>query len=253
MTQIRDNQREWISFDDAVEERTWLFDVTFLESSWKCIYGEGCQGIEEHPDINAQRGCCSHGAYFGDDDDRRRVTDAIEHLTSEHWQLMDAEGGDPIYRDEDGAWRTRVLDGACIFLNRPGFPGGAGCALHTSALASNRAPLELKPDVCWQVPIRREDHETESGHLFTMIREWSRADWGDGGHDFGWWCTEATEAFGASEPVYVALRDELIALCGSTPVYESLVEVLDERASTSARSTHPVAVNVRLGSSTALR
>ena len=174
MTQIRDNQREWISFDDAVEERTWLFDVTFLESSWKCIYGEGCQGIEEHPDISAHRGCCSHGAYFSDDDDRRRVTDAIEQLTSEHWQLMDAERGDPIYRDEDGAWRTRR------------------------------------------------------------------------GEDFGWWCTEATEAFGASEPVYVSLRDELIALCGSTPVYERLLELLDERATTSARSTHPVAVSVRL-------
>ena len=23
--------------------------------------------------------------------------------------------------------KTRVVDGACIFLNRPGFPGGAGC------------------------------------------------------------------------------------------------------------------------------
>jgi GNAT superfamily N-acetyltransferase len=31
--------------------------------------------------------------------------------------------------------------GACIFLNRPGFPGGAGCALHTLALREGREPL----------------------------------------------------------------------------------------------------------------
>lgn len=248
-----DNQREWISFDDPDEERTWLFDVTFLESSWRCIYGDGCQGIGEHPDADAQRGCCSHGAYFSDDDDRQRVMAAVDQLTSDHWQLKDATAGDPIHRDEDGAWRTRIVDGACVFLNRPGFSSGAGCALHTAALAANRAPLELKPDVCWQVPIRREDHETESGHLFTMIREWARRDWGDGGEDFGWWCTEAPEAFGASAPVYIELREELIALCGGTGIYERLVEVLDERASNATQSTHPVSVPVQLRPTTALR
>jgi len=29
---------------------------------------------------------------------------------------------------------TRVIDKTCIFLNRPGFEGGAGCALHLAAL-----------------------------------------------------------------------------------------------------------------------
>ena len=44
---------------------------------------------------------------------------------------------------------------ACIFHNRADFHLGAGCALHALALAEGRNPLETKPDVCWQLPIRR--------------------------------------------------------------------------------------------------
>ena len=48
----------------------------------------------------------------------------------------------------------RVVDGACIFLNRPGFAGGAGCALHLAALAADESPIDWKPSVCWQLPIK---------------------------------------------------------------------------------------------------
>ncbi len=53
------------------------------------------------------------------------------------------------------------MDGACVFLNRPGFAGGAGCALHSLALRTGRHPLATKPDVCWQLPVRR-------------VQEWSK-------------------------------------------------------------------------------
>ena len=49
---------------------------------------------------------------------------------------------------------TRVVDGACIFLNRPGFAGGAGCALHLAAVDAGESPIDWKPSVCWQLPIR---------------------------------------------------------------------------------------------------
>ena len=52
--------------------------------------------------------------------------------------------------------KTRIVDGACIFLNRPGFAGGTGCALHLLALDQGRELRETKPDVCWQLPIRRQ-------------------------------------------------------------------------------------------------
>ena len=34
---------EYVTFDAPDEHRTYAFDVTFLTSSWRCIYGEGCQ------------------------------------------------------------------------------------------------------------------------------------------------------------------------------------------------------------------
>ena len=55
-------------------------------------------------------------------------------------------------------------DGPCVFLNDPDFPGGGGCALHGQALRDGRHPLEYKPDVCWQLPIRREQDWTSLGH-----------------------------------------------------------------------------------------
>ena len=55
---------------------------------------------------------------------------------------------------------TRVVDGACIFLNRPGFAGGEGCALHIAALACDESPTEWKPSVCWQLPLRVDWQES---------------------------------------------------------------------------------------------
>ena len=52
-----------------------------------------------------------------------------------------ASGG--IFSDERTA-STRVVDGACIFLNRPGFAGGAGCALHLAAADARRVADRLE-------------------------------------------------------------------------------------------------------------
>ena len=51
-----------------------------------------------------------------------------------------------------------------------------------------------------------------------MLREWKRRDWGEGGAEFHWWCTEDPEAFVGHRPVYEELRDEIVELVGeSTP------------------------------------
>ena len=62
--------------------------------------------------------------------------------------------------------RTRKYKGACIFLNRPGFAGGIGCALHTKALKLGIEPLTMKPDVCWQLPIRRTQDWVDAARRF---------------------------------------------------------------------------------------
>ena len=88
---------------------------------------------------------------------------------------------------EDGATKTKVVDGACIFLNRPGFPGGMGCALHQHAVLQGLPPTTLKPEVCWQLPIRRSYRTVEqadtTSYLEVTITEYDRRGWGPGGHD----------------------------------------------------------------------
>ncbi len=230
---------EWVTFEDDDEERTWVFDVTFLLSSWGCIFGQGCQGVLTGPAPQLEQGCCSYGAHFTDDADIARVRAAAKTLTDDQWQL--AEVGrrrGPIHRDGDGATVTRLVEGACVFLNRPGFPGGAGCALHRAALDRGIEPLELKPDVCWQLPLRREDRVEASGRVTSTVAQWDRRHWGDGGDEFHWWCTESADAFTSAVAVYQSMAPELEALVGQQ-VYDRLVGYLERRATRSAPLAHP--------------
>ena len=103
-------------------------------------------------------------------------------------------------------------------LNRPDFPGGAGCALHRAAVDAGERPLDWKPDVCWQLPLRLEETTDDHGHVTSTLREWKRRDWGDGGLEFDWWCTDSPEAFMLRAPgVRRPSRDEIVELVGEAP------------------------------------
>jgi len=235
---------EWISFEDPDEERTWVFDVTFLLSSWECIFGRGCQGVLTGPAPELVQGCCSYGAHFVDDDDMKDVLAMADKLTPDEWQFHDRghrkDGSLKVARvNKDGDTVTRLVDDACIFLNRPGFDAGAGCALHLAAMRRNERPLDWKPDVCWQLPLRRDEREDGDGHITTTIRQWDRPDWGEGGAEFHWWCTESKRAFIGAEPVYRSMRDELVDMTGPK-VYKRLVRYLEERTEGSVPLPHPV-------------
>jgi hypothetical protein len=231
---------EWISFEDPEEERTWIFDVTFMLSHWGCIFGRGCQGVLTEPAPELMQGCCSYGAHFVDAADRRRVERVAKTLTDEQWQFR-KKGLDRgiVKQNKKGETMTRLVDGACIFLNRPGFAAGPGCALHQVAMERGVPHLALKPDVCWQLPLRRDEEVHDDGHVTSTILQWDKRHWGAGGAEFCWWCTEAPEAFGEKEPVYKTLRDELIALT-SRDVYDLLVTYLEPRARKATRPlSHP--------------
>jgi hypothetical protein len=224
-----ENAHEWVSFEDPEEERTWVFDVTFMLSHWGCIFGRGCQGVLTEAAPELVQGCCSYGAHFVDAADRRRVERVAKTLTDEQWQFRrkGLERG-IIKQNKKGESMTRLVDGACIFLNRPGFPAGPGCAFHQVAIERGVPHLTLKPDVCWQLPLRRDEQVHDDGHVTSTIRQWDRRHWGGGGSEFHWWCTEAPESFVEKEPVYKTLRDELIAL--TTPAaYGLLTAYLDAR------------------------
>jgi len=230
------DRHEWLSFEDPEEDRTWLFDLTFLLSRWTCIFGRGCQGVLTEPAPELVQGCCSYGAHFTDDADRARTEAAAEELTAEDWQFRKIGLKKGVTQKQDGEWTTRLHEDACVFLNRPGFPGGAGCALHQAAVRRGMRHLDLKPEVCWQVPIRRQDDTDAYGHVTSTIREWKRRDWGPGGQEFHWWCTSETDvadAFVGQVPVWQACRDELVAL-SSADAYELLARYLAERRDVTA-------------------
>lgn len=233
-----DTRRDWLSFDHGGE--TYLFDVTFLASNWHCIFGDGCKGIHEVDTTELGHGCCSHGAHFADPQDRERVADAIGSLSDEQWQLRSVaeDLGGAITSDGEAAWTTRTHDGACILLNRADHPRGVGCALHLRALDEGVSTTDYKPEVCWQLPLRLSYHTDELDHTTYTLREWKRRDWGEGGAELHWWCTEGPEAFSSASRVIDTMAEEITALVGSE-VYQRLRAEMDELTTTGVPVAHP--------------
>ena len=225
--------REWLEFQDP-NNPLHLFkcDITWLTSSWNCIYGNGCKGIDkEAPDS----GCCSDGAYYSDKNDEKRVLEAARRLTPDIWQMHNAAyrkgklSITEIGLDDDR--KTKRVDGSCIFLNRAGFEGGMGCALHHLAVREGTHFHETKPDVCWQLPLRRSFEKRALGDAeltVTVIGEYGRMAWGEGGADMDWYCTSNTEAHTGSNPVYISSKEELIQMMGVS-AYRILADACDKR------------------------
>lgn len=236
-----DTPREWVTFiDPADPQHEVRADLTWLLSSWTCIFGAGCHGIVPG---GSDDGCCTHGAHFSDDDDRRRTLATAQRLTPQLWsrygtkRLTEKVEADP-EPDADAdapvaiVRKTRVVDGACVFLNPPGWPTGAGCALHTLALAEGVHPLTTKPDVCWQLPVRRSQEwvtrPDDTTVLVSTLGEFDRRGWGAGGHELAWWCTGAPEAHVGVDPLYVSYAPQLTALVGAQ-AYAVLARLCEQR------------------------
>jgi hypothetical protein len=83
--------------------------------------------------------------------------------------------------------------------------------------------------------------------VWSTVREWKRRDWGAGGEEFSWWCTESPDAFVGEQTVVVSARDEIVALCGER-TYELLLEAVAERLAQGPVLPHP-AVRVELNGS----
>jgi hypothetical protein len=216
---------------DDIEIRSpdmvWRFEREFLESNWVCLFGNGCKGILAEPSEQLMQGCCSIGAHFGDgpegEDEAMEVAAYAALLDAAQWQYHDAgHGGEPdgpvtgIFNDATRT-HTRVIDGACVFLNRPGWAGGEGCALHIAAVAAGEPPIDWKPSVCWQLPIRIDWEPADGVSEVAYVRRWTRADWGEHGEAMAWCCTERSdggEAYRGAGRVVDSLADELTAIVG---------------------------------------
>lgn len=194
---------------------TWRFDREFLRSNWTCIWGRGCQGILSEPTEHLQQGCCSVGAGIDGDDEAMNLAALAATLPADRFQYHHVARQGGIFASAERR-NTRVVDGACIFLNRPGFAGGAGCALHLAAVDSGESPIDWKPSVCWQLPLHVEWQDRGDGGEIATVRRWTRPDWNDDEEDLAWWCTEAPEAYVGDRPVVDSLADELDAMISPT-------------------------------------
>lgn len=233
-------------------EVRWRFERDFLTSNWTCLFGNGCRGILDHEAEHLNQGCCSLGAHFGDGpaghDESMQISAMAALLTPDQWQYHDVgntpwnagRSDDPEddvdmvagYFGDAERTHTRAVDGACVFLNRPGFPGGEGCALHLAAREAGESPVDWKPSVCWQLPLRVDwalvDPADPDGPETATVRRWSRTDWGDHGRSMAWCCTEhddGGEAYCGDRPVVRSLAAELTAIADDS-VYTELVERL---------------------------
>ena len=241
--------RVWVEFANPSDDSEMMrCDLTWLTSRYTCIFGNGCQGIySSSPDV----GCCTLGAHFADKDDEARTASYVSQLDADLWQFKPdkkkVKKSDWVDVDEDGERKTLVVvyDGqeACVFHNREDFHLGAGCALHALALTLEKNPLETKPDVCWQLPIRRTFRtvERQDGTSYTevSIQEYDRRGWGPGGHDLDWYCSGNTEAHVAPEPLYVTSAAELTELMGKAAYDELVVHCEAHIRSRSALALHP--------------
>jgi hypothetical protein len=241
-----DFPRSWLEFSDPDDaDQVFRCDLTWLTSRWTCIFGSGCAGIyATAPDS----GCCTLGAHFSDAEDEERVAVWVDKLDDSLWQRRGEALGKRgrVKRSgwtevEDGERKTRVSGSACIFHNDRDFAGGYGCALHALALREGVHFVETKPDVCWQLPLRRQFRNVDRGdgtsYVEVSIGEYERRGWGPGGHDLDWYCSGNTEAHIGAEPVYLSNAAELIALMGQA-AYDVLARHCEE-FSRSRIAVHP--------------
>lgn len=263
-----DFPREWFEFTNPADPlHVFSIDLTWVESHYTCQFGaSACHGIDkQQPDV----GCCVHGAYMADETDREQLYDAVERMPATYWQLRPA-GVDKYLAEEDPtelepwlvwdeldgddgepepALKTPIVDGACIFANRAGWATGAGCALHQWAMAEGEELTVVKPEVCWQLPLRRHEEyeERPDGQeiLRTTIGEYDRRGWGGGGEDFDWYCSTDAACHTSPEPMWRSQKTELIALMGEE-CYAILADHCAARAQAAAAGVkltrHPASV-----------
>jgi len=194
-------------------DTVWRFDTEFLQSNWTCIWGRGCLGILPEPAEHLGQGCCSIGAELDGEEEAMTISALAATIDPSRFQHAGDAAAGGVFSD-DTRTATRVVGGACIFLNRPGFAGGAGCALHLEALHAGESPVDWKPSVCWQLPIRVDWEPGEGDTEVATVRRWARQDWGAEGDTMAWCCTEGTRAYAGSEPVIESLGEELQGIVG---------------------------------------
>ena len=155
-----------------------------------------------------------------------------ERLTPEQWQFHDVghRKAGPTKVNKAGEIKTRLVDGACIFLNRPGFEGGIGCALHSAALEAGERPLDWKPAGVLAAPAAaRGPHRRRRRPRDLHAARVEAARLGRGRRRVPLVVhRDPTTPSSTSAPVYETLRDEIVEMVGQK-AYDLLAEHVASR------------------------
>lgn len=156
-------------------------------------------------------GCCSVGAALIDEQEAMLIAAMAATIAPEDFQFFEHARTNGVFAA--GSRRhTAVVQGGCIFLNRPGFSEEPGCVLHQEALRFGDDPIDYKPSICWQLPLLIDAKDN-------TLRAYSRSDWGEEGQAMAWCCTAKDEtslanAFSGSSTVAESMFSELVGLVG---------------------------------------
>ncbi len=74
-------------------------------------------------------------------------------------------------------WSTGPASSSTV----PGSPAVPAARSTRRPRRQGRSHVEFKPEVCWQLPLRREDETSPDGHVTSVVRQWDRRHWGEGG------------------------------------------------------------------------
>jgi hypothetical protein len=224
-----DTQTDYVEF--VHENKNYRFNLSFLTSNWKCIYGDGCAGHFGKADAHFQPdvGCCSMGAFI-EDEEFEAVSNRVSQLTDDEWspELREAADKDGWFVNKNDK-KTRKYKGSCIFNNRVGGKNGkVGCSFHILAERLGEHFVETKPRVCWEVPLRH--YEDQDG--VEIIDAWDADDWGgveeDGTHDswMCWACVDTPDAYVGKKMVYQEMSAELTKMLGAGAYAEMVNQIV---------------------------
>lgn len=241
---LLDSPIDWLSFRGP-SGQAYQVNVSFLKSNYHCTFGQGCPGLLNRYSDSHDLSCCERGVTFTNEEDFEHVKAVVSELTDEDTDNLAHIRDKGWYQEINGVpYKTRKLFDGCIFANREGGPAGKpGCAFHHLALRTGRDPIDMKPEVCWTLPlslgqeVKYEDASTETVLILSVhtADAWGGTNDGDledEAHGYmGYWCIDTPDAYNNNRPVYQSFEGELRKLMGDMD-YEMMVQLVQVRTAT---------------------
>jgi hypothetical protein len=256
---------EWVTITDPDNaSMSYTFNVTFLGSTWGCMFGNGCPGLTKKTEdlLVPDLGCCTDGFYVRDEDDLAQIDAAASQLTEEDWDkdlaahvrktAVKIDGNDKgtlingwarqVGNDPD-LIKSRVFKGGCVFANRNGGSAGKpGCAfVHMAARLKKTSTAEVDhalvmPVVCHFLPLKFDLFERPGGGSETVVTAWDASRWYEAAPDpeetsdgpFEWWCVDTADAYlTETTPLYKRMAETITREVGSK-VYKILAARIEK-------------------------